>query len=299
MKSIWVVAATLCLSASAIDHASASADSEYRCSMGNGSAIVKVVPEEGRAYYEDANSRFSMKPYQENVYANEAEEISLEMKGRRATLWFGDASFPCESVFAQPIAHGQAEAINAVGQSLGGKLRDGPGTNFRQIGSVAEGTWLTILNNTNVRFDGYDWFEVVFDNGKRGYQWGGIMCSNGPRIEGIYSSCQNISQAPTNQSTITRKGRGFMAFAVGSDGRFGHGAGGTVADAERFAMQYCGEQGCQILDVTDAKCHALAQVPGGSWFGAGQNEQAARNFALGFCTNAGASGCKIEYTHCQ
>ena len=90
-----------------------------------------------------------------------------------------------------------------------------------------------------------------------------------------------------------------MAFAVGVDGKFGHGAGTTRQAAEQYALQYCGEAGCQVADVTEAQCHALATVPGGFWFGAGENEAAAQNFAMGFCTNATGAGCKIEYSFCR
>ena len=76
------------------------------------------------------------------------------------------------------------------GRSLGGSLRDGPGTNFTKIGSLTEGTWVTINMNTGVRMDGYDWFKISTDTGEVGYQWGGIMCSSGTQIQGIFEACQ-------------------------------------------------------------------------------------------------------------
>lgn len=186
--------------------------------------------------------------------------------------------------------------VNAQGRSLGGTLRSGPGTNYSRIGSVAEGTWITILKNTGVRFDGYDWFEIALDNGTRGFQWGGIMCSNGAPLNGTYSVCGQETRVNTN--TPSPSG-GWMAFAVGNNNIFGHGAGNTQAEAQNAALQFCNDNSCQIADVTDAQCHALAQTPGGSWFGAAPTQRAAEDFAAGFCVGAGASSCRIAYSYCQ
>ncbi|WP_417685102.1 DUF4189 domain-containing protein [Roseibium sp.] len=288
--------------------ASASESLNYRCQVDGLFSFIETIPEEGRAKFESAGSRFYLDAKPGGFYGNDRERVSFDEQRRQGygTLQMGNRSFSCEQVVPasgqaqQAGGYGQGQQINVVGQSLGGKLRSGPGMNYRQTGSVSEGTWLTILNNTGVHYDGYDWFEVVFDNGARGYQWGGIMCSNGPRIQGIYSSCQTARPAaPAPQPVASTGGRGFMAFAVGRNGAYGHGAGPTRREAERFALQYCGGAGCSIMDVTDAQCHAMAVVPGANWFGAGQSRQAAQNFAMGFCSNAGARGCRIEYTYCQ
>ena len=57
---------------------------------------------------------------------------------------------------------GRAVTVNASGRSLGGKVRVGPGTQFEQSGSLREGQQISILENTGVRFDGYDWFKISF-----------------------------------------------------------------------------------------------------------------------------------------
>jgi len=63
------------------------------------------------------------------------------------------------------------------GYSYGGKVRSGPGMQYRQIGSLQEGNRINILNGTGVMMNGYEWFEIRYRNGRTGYQWGGIMCS--------------------------------------------------------------------------------------------------------------------------
>ncbi|WP_425494079.1 DUF4189 domain-containing protein [Hoeflea alexandrii] len=94
-------------------------------------------------------------------------------------------------------------------------------------------------------------------------------------------------------------GGGWMAFAIGANGRFGHGAGASRQEAQSYAMQYCGDASCGIEDMTQAQCHAL--VGGnrnGHWFGAGNSKRAAESFAMGFCSNAEGS-CAIRYSHCR
>jgi membrane-bound inhibitor of C-type lysozyme len=66
------------------------------------------------------------------------------------------------------------------GYSYGGKVRSGPGMNYRQTGSLREGDEILILNGTGAMMNGYEWFEIRYRNGRTGYQWGGIMCSQKP-----------------------------------------------------------------------------------------------------------------------
>lgn len=78
------------------------------------------------------------------------------------------------------------------GASWGGVLRSGPGINYDQIGSLAEGQLVIIEHNTNVMFNGYPWFEIsiYYNSGaiKQGYQWGGILCAFDKR-EGVFQQC--------------------------------------------------------------------------------------------------------------
>lgn len=194
--------------------------------------------------------------------------------------------------------------INVQGRALGGNMRNGPGTNFRKIGSASEGTPLTILTNTGVQFDGYDWFEVALDSGARGYIWGGILCSNGPQLAGLYQTCKGGAgqrqMIETTKSTSNRSSGGaWMAFAIGPDGKWGHGHSSSLNDARQIAMDYCNDRTCLIRDETQAKCHVLVLEPRGHWFGAASSSRQAQQYALDFCTNSGAQGCRIEYTYCQ
>ncbi|MCK7615522.1 MliC family protein [Roseibium sediminicola] len=81
------------------------------------------------------------------------------------------------------------------GYSYGGKVRSGPGMNFRQVGSLHEGDQILILTGTGAMMNGYEWFEIRYRNGRTGYQWGGIMCSQNP-----YPTIFRVCDGPRLQS---------------------------------------------------------------------------------------------------
>ncbi|MCB1382304.1 MAG: SH3 domain-containing protein [Notoacmeibacter sp.] len=145
--------------------------------------------------------------------------------GARATLQTPDDEFECEpwerqsgAMQERAVVHMVAESgvLNAPGRSLGGKMRAGPGVDFPQVGSLTENLPVTIRRNSGVSFNGYDWFEVSA-NGRIGYQWGGIMCSEGQQLAGIFEQCgaRDQARAPAAQ--------GIPAFSFGGKLRAGPG----------------------------------------------------------------------------
>ncbi len=74
------------------------------------------------------------------------------------------------------------------GRSYGGKVRGGPGMDFEDIGSLQEGDRVRILAHTGTDMGGYEWFKIRFQ-GRTGYHWGGIMCSDDP-VNGMFQHCQ-------------------------------------------------------------------------------------------------------------
>lgn len=77
----------------------------------------------------------------------------------------------------------------APGFSWGGVIRSGPSMDYDRVGTVAEGTPLTLLANTGQSMNGYDWFQVRLPNGLVGYQWGGIICGEVMEIPGTFRTC--------------------------------------------------------------------------------------------------------------
>lgn len=134
----------------------------------------------------------------------------FEQVGNTYDLIEGDAVFACTFLVAEGGEDEQppfdpAEGNNApYAQSLGGKLRSGPGMNYKDIGSLNEGYKLRLVRNTGVRMNGYDWFELELLELGAGhgpvFQWGGIMCSENYHVPGVYRVCAQQKPTPvTNQ----------------------------------------------------------------------------------------------------
>lgn len=79
--------------------------------------------------------------------------------------------------------------LNIRALSLGGSLRAGPGIQFQKVGSIYGRKRVTLLSNTGVQMNGYNWFEIITPDGRRAFQWGGIMCSPRQYVQGIYERC--------------------------------------------------------------------------------------------------------------
>ena len=95
---------------------------------------------------------------------------------------------PAPSQGAAPSVSANNDLPAAAG-SWGGVLRDGPGRNYRQIGSLKEGEPVTLMGRTDELEDGFPWFKLVTHNGKTGYQWGGILCSTAAERPDLFKTC--------------------------------------------------------------------------------------------------------------
>jgi hypothetical protein len=82
---------------------------------------------------------------------------------------------------------GSSEYVSAMGNfSLGGNVRVGPGIQYDKSDSLPFGEPIALVSRSGVEMDGYEWFEIKYSEGLRGFQWGGILCSNALHIIGIY-----------------------------------------------------------------------------------------------------------------
>lgn len=85
------------------------------------------------------------------------------------------------------------QIVNSTGIpaiSLGGNLRSGPGTAFPDIGDATAGTEITLLSDSGIPFNGYNWWEVGLPNGETAFQWGGVICAPSGGVAGILESCE-------------------------------------------------------------------------------------------------------------
>lgn len=90
---------------------------------------------------------------------------------------------------AAPPASSQFDDFPVVAGSWGGIVRSGPGQDYDQVASLDEGEQVTLMARTDVMWNGYPWFKIAYGNDKRGYQWGGILCSAGPERPDVYKTC--------------------------------------------------------------------------------------------------------------
>jgi len=74
--------------------------------------------------------------------------------------------------------------------SLGGRVRSGPGLDFITRTVLSARTPVTLLENTELSMDGYDWFRFETLEGVTGYQWGGVICSIGGVLPGVLRQCE-------------------------------------------------------------------------------------------------------------
>ncbi|MEO9530100.1 MliC family protein [Roseibium sp.] len=100
------------------------------------------------------------------------------------------------------------------GKSYGGNVRAGPGTQYRDIGSLGDGTAIVIVNGTGVLMNGYEWFQIRYGNGKSGYQWGGLICSE-TAYPGILTTC---ARGLGNVQPPVTQGGGGVAISPGVSG---------------------------------------------------------------------------------
>ena len=87
-----------------------------------------------------------------------------------------------------------AQAMDIEGASLGGKVRNGPGTDSQQIGSLKESALVVIQENTGIMLNGYPWFKIIHIDNQTGYsiagyQWGGILCAFERGVSGVFNTC--------------------------------------------------------------------------------------------------------------
>ncbi len=82
-----------------------------------------------------------------------------------------------------------AHAQSFEAGSWGGKVRSGPGMHYKKVASLRNGDPVRVLKRTNEYMNGYPWYRISFRGGRKGYQWGGIMCAYDHPIDGLHQTC--------------------------------------------------------------------------------------------------------------
>lgn len=282
---ILAFVATSCFTT--ISHAQ---DAEKFICQDNGFVIeVELFEIEHRAQANYNHDSFSMLDDSLGGYINAYQDLSFFPHHQTPIIYIGNNQYLCKTQDIGTKVDGKTIYKNITGMSLGGTLRTGPGTNFPKTGSLRFGDPVDINVNTEVNFNGYDWFKI--SQGKEfSYQWGGIMCSHNQLLEGIFEQCPQV--ATTNNTGP------FLSLAIGDDGTYGTGLSNIKEKAEALAVNGC-RAGCEVDITTTAKCLAYAaDTRGGQWIGTGNNIADAKQFAMGHCSNSGA-GCSLQIALCN
>jgi len=98
-----------------------------------------------------------------------------------------------------------ADEFPMVAGSWGGVVRDGPGRDYRQVASLAEGEEITLMGRSDVFEDGFPWFKIAYRDGRIGYKWGGILCSTGPERPDLYKTCPATPPRQTESRRETQR----------------------------------------------------------------------------------------------
>lgn len=76
-----------------------------------------------------------------------------------------------------------------LAQSWGGVVRAGPSMDDQRIDSLGESEEITLLQESGVWMNDYQWFQIRYRDGQIGYQWGGIICGVNGEIPGAHRVC--------------------------------------------------------------------------------------------------------------
>ena len=117
-------------------------------------------------------------------------------RGRNIQGWVNNRFLRAKDQGGQaPQSTGNGSGFPIGAASGGGIVRGGPGTNFRKLTSLRQFEPLTVIANSGVMMNGYPWFEVRYRGGRRGFQWGGLICSTDRPFGGTFDTCANFRRS--------------------------------------------------------------------------------------------------------
>lgn len=128
--------------------------------------------------YEMANE-YDAQVSQDQAYQDEAYNPAYD----NCDPSYGAACDPPDAMSGAQSAAGGFD----TGYSYGGNLRDGPSDGYAVVGSLPEGSWIS-MEASGTWSGGYQWFYIQSDYGAA-YHWGGLMCSMDYYVDGVLSVC--------------------------------------------------------------------------------------------------------------
>ncbi|MGH1367389.1 MAG: SH3 domain-containing protein [Maritimibacter sp.] len=98
------------------------------------------------------------------------------------------ATFTAGLLFILPVLAQAQTTFPQAAQSLGGNLRADPAQDAKQLGTLGKGEVLELVEDTGQEYHGYTWFKVNA-RGYTGFVWGGMICSEGHHLTGVFAAC--------------------------------------------------------------------------------------------------------------
>lgn len=189
---------TLCaaLGALLLSAQAGSANVGFECGVANGvSYDLRLLEAENVMELTASNAangaminRFYLSPAGGARYANRGAGFTFEDQNATGVLTSTSGlRFNCvvSDITGSPAL--TTPASNFVGFSFGGNLRAGPGTQFADVGSTFNGQPLTLVSDSFVSLNGFTWWRVRLQNGQEAFQWGGLLCSPGNNLGGVFN----------------------------------------------------------------------------------------------------------------
>ena len=148
-----------------------------------GTRSLAEVPVASGFAYEGEGLRFFGKEAEGFLQEGGYDPIACE-------LVLAENEMPEQEASANNASQGEGPLLNTPGRTFGGNYREGPGQEFAKLGSLREGTPVTLILNTGVAQDGYDWYRVRLSTGVAVYMWGALLCAEAMTPTGTNGDCR-------------------------------------------------------------------------------------------------------------
>ena len=114
------------------------------------------------------------------------EKITFWAKGDEGFLEMDDGTlFPCK---AASSASGQSN-LNEPAIALGTIVRQQPDASANRIERLPDNEPVRLVAEAGNYFNDYQWFEIEYGEGRRGYAWGGTLCVDS-ELAGVLIDCR-------------------------------------------------------------------------------------------------------------
>lgn len=136
--------------------------------------------------------------------------ITFGAKGDSGYIELSDGTtFPCTRVNASvkieptpvspPTPSSSGQPRSEIALALGTIVRNGPDRNAGRIEKLPDNEPVALVRETGNYFDGFQWFEIEYSEGQRGYAWGGTLCVD-TEVSGILIDCRQYAGVTAQQA---------------------------------------------------------------------------------------------------